>query len=186
MEQPDPTEEPAFPAPSRAAALGLAAGAAALAASQASHGWLARIVAGADLLFHEAGHLILMPTGLRFLVVLGGTLGQLAFPLVAAAVFARRREAASLGAALVWMGINLVDVGIYAADAQRRVLPLLAPSIDAHDWWQMLGMLHLRGAADLIGGTIQAAGWALQGAAPAWVLGLWLAGWRPGPATHAG
>jgi len=67
----------------------------------------------------------------------------------------------------VWLGVNPVDVGIYAADAERRVLPLLAPSIDSHDRWSMLGMLGLRAHADAIGGTIQALGWALQGAAAA-------------------
>ena len=39
-------------------------------------------VDGANLLFHEAGHLILRPFG-DWLQFLGGTLGQLAFPIAA-------------------------------------------------------------------------------------------------------
>ncbi len=72
----------------------------------------------------------------------------------------------------VWLGVNLVDVGTYAADAEARVLPLLAPDQNAHDWWQMLGMLGVRSHCEWIGGTLQAVGWALQGAAPAWAVAL--------------
>ena len=41
---------------------------------------------------------------------------------------------------------------------------------DAHDWWNMLGMLGLRAHASAIGGTISAVGWGLQAAAPAWAV----------------
>src|SRR5688572_10192095 len=34
-----------------------------------------------NLPFHEAGHMILMPLGWHFLTSLGGSLGQLVFPL---------------------------------------------------------------------------------------------------------
>jgi hypothetical protein len=76
---------------------------------------------------------------------------------------------------VVWVGVNLVNVGRYAADAEVRVLPLLAADADSHDWWNMLGMLGVRGHATAIGGTIAAAGWALQALGPGWALGRWLA-----------
>jgi hypothetical protein len=146
-----------------------------LAASEARRGTLAAILAGADLVFHEAGHVVLGILGLRFLTLLGGALGQLAFPVVAAVIFARARRPASFAAALMWLGVNLVDIGVYAADAEVRVLPLLAPDKNSHDWWQMLGMLGIRSHAEGIGGAIQALGWAVQGAAPAWALALFAA-----------
>lgn len=165
--------EPFFPAPSGAEAMGVALLAALLAWSHLTHGFLAAAVHGADLVFHEAGHPIFGLLGFRFLGILGGTLGQLAFPLAAAFGFARARRAASFAVAVVWIGVNLVNVGTYAADASARALPLLAPDLDSHDWWNMLGTLGVRDHCRGIGGTIQAAGWLLWIAPPAWALWRW-------------
>lgn len=167
----DPEPTP-WPPPSTLEAVLLAGGTALLALSWATHGFAFAALAGADLVFHEAGHAILGIAGVRFLTLLGGTLGQLAFPVVAGIAFAARRRTVAAAAMGVWLGVNLVDVGTYAADAEARVLPLLAPDRDSHDWWQMLGMLGLRDRCEAIGGALQAVGWALQGAAPAWVVAL--------------
>ena len=164
-----------FPPPSGPAVLALVAGTALLARAQLTHGFLAAVVDGFDLMVHEAGHPILGLLGSRFLMFLGGTLFQLAAPTAAALAFAARRQPASLAVALVWLGLNLVNVGTYAADGQARLLPLLAADEDAHDWWNMLGMLGLRAQAPAIGGAIAAAGWALEAAAPGWALARWLA-----------
>jgi hypothetical protein len=155
--------------------LALVAGTALLARSELQHGFLAAVVDGFDLVIHEAGHPILGLLGSRFLMFLGGTLAQLALPAAALAAFAARRQPASFAAAAVWLGVNLVNVGRYAADGEARALPLLAPDADSHDWWNMLGMLGLRGHAPAIGGAILAAGWALQLLAPGWALARWLA-----------
>jgi hypothetical protein len=155
--------------------LALVVGTALLASSQLAHGFLAAVVDGFDLMVHEAGHPILGLFGSRFLMFLGGTLAQLAFPAAAAVAFATRRQPASFAVALVWLGLNLVNVGTYAADGEARLLPLLAADEDAHDWWNMLGMLGLRHQAPAIGGAIAAVGWALQAAAPGWALARWLA-----------
>ena len=104
---------------------------------------------------------------------------------MAAAVFLRRREPAAFAAMVVWLGVNLVDIGTYAADGAARALPLLAVDADSHDWWNMLGMLGLRHRAPAIGKVIQAAGWALQAAAPLWLLARWLQR-RLGEAEEAG
>ena len=132
------------------AALAIFAGV--LAWSLATRGLLAAVVSGADFVFHEAGHPIFGLFGSRFLMFLGGTLGQLAFPVAAALAFARARRAAPFAVAILWIGFNLVNVGAYAADASARVLPLLAPDEDSHDWWNMLGMLGLRDSCRGIGG----------------------------------
>lgn len=160
------------PAPWEALALGLFA--ALLAWSRATRGFLAAAVAGADLVFHEAGHPVFGLLGSRFLTFLGGTIGQLAFPVAAALGFLRRRRAAPFALMVVWLGFNLVDVGTYAADAMARALPLLAPDQGSHDWWNMLGMLGVREHCRGIGGTIQALGWLLWIGAPAWTLLGWL------------
>jgi hypothetical protein len=166
--------EPRFFAPGALEVSAVAAFAALLAWSHLTRGFLAAVVAGADLVFHEAGHPIFGLLGSRFLMYLGGTLAQLAFPVAAALGFARVRRAAPFAFAVVWIGFNLVDVGRYAADASARVLPLLAPDEDSHDWWNMLGMLGLRDQCRGIGGTISAVGWLLWAGAPAWALWRWL------------
>ncbi|HSM93988.1 MAG TPA: hypothetical protein VLT47_13980 [Anaeromyxobacteraceae bacterium] len=171
----DPAAEPLFPAPLGAEAVAVTLLAAFLAWSYLTRGFAAAALAGADLVFHEAGHPILGLLGSRFLMFLGGTLGQLAFPVTAAVAFARRRQAAPFAVAVLWLGFNLVEIGRYAADAQARVLPLLAPDEDSHDWWNLLGMLGVRDHCLGIGGTIQAIGWLLWGAAPAWLGWQW---WR--------
>lgn len=163
-----------FPPPSGPAVLALIAGTALLARSGLERGFLAAVVDGFDLVVHEAGHPVLGLLGSRFLMFLGGTLAQLALPLAAAAAFAARRQPGAFAAAVVWVGFNLVNVGHYAADAEARVLPLLAADADSHDWWNMLGMLGVRAHATAIGGTIAAAGWALQALGPGWALARWL------------
>lgn len=163
-----------LPPPTGRAALALVAGAALLARSEVTHGLLAAVVDGFDLVVHEAGHPVLGLLGSRFLMFLGGTLFQLALPAVAAAAFWRQGQPASFAAALVWLGVSLVNVGTYAADGEARLLPLLAADADGHDWWNMLGMLGLRREAPIIGGAIRVAGWALQASAPAWLVAGWL------------
>ena len=155
-------------APTAWQAAAVAAFAALLAWSHATHGFLAAIVSGADLVFHEAGHPILGIFRVRLLTYLGGTVAQLAIPAAAAVAFARGRRPAAFAVALVWIGFNLVN----AADAMDRALPLLAADEDQHDWWNILGMLGLRARCRGIGGAIAASGWALWAGAPAW------AAWR--------
>jgi hypothetical protein len=152
----------------------LVAGTALLARSQLTQGWLAAIVDGFDLLVHEAGHPVAGLLGVRFIAFLGGTLAQLAPPAVAAVVFARTGQPASLAAAVVWLGVNLVNVGTYAADAEARALPLLGAGPEGHDWWNMLGALGVREHARAIGGAIRWAGWSLEALAPAWAAAAWL------------
>lgn len=163
-----------FPPPSGPAALGLVVGVALLARSELDHGFLAAVVDGFDLVVHEAGHPLLALTGSRVLAILGGTLAQLAVPVAAAAAFWRRRQPASLAAALAWLGLNLVNVGRYVADAEARALPLLGADADGHDWWNLLGMVGARHHGPALGAAVAGLGWLLQGLAPAWVVAAWL------------
>jgi hypothetical protein len=103
-----------------------------------------------NLMFHEAGHFILMPFG-RFMSVLGGSLLQLLVPLVCAGAFLWQ-HANQFGAAVCiwWAGQNLVDLAPYIADARALQLPLLGGAtgaeVEGHDWEYLLeaiGWLHL-------------------------------------------
>jgi hypothetical protein len=99
-----------------------------------------------DLVFHEAGHVLLMPLGWSFLTALGGSLGQIAIPLVCAGtllVKARDPFGASIG--LWWTGQSFMDLAPYIADARALQLPLLGGAtgaeVEGHDWEAILTAL---------------------------------------------
>jgi len=105
-----------------------------------------------DLAIHEFGHMLFMPFGIPFLghtmVILGGSLTQVAFPLLFVGYFLRKREDGSrrdVFAAMVclwWSSINLLDVAIYCADSRAGELMLLdgltGKESDGHDWNNLL------------------------------------------------
>jgi hypothetical protein len=105
-----------------------------------------------DLAIHEFGHMLFMPFGIpvlgRTMVILGGSLTQVAFPLLFVGYFLRKREDGrrrDLFAAMVclwWSAINLLDVAIYCADSRAGELMLLdgltGMESDGHDWYNLL------------------------------------------------
>jgi len=71
------------------------------------------------LVFHEAGHVLLMPFGWDFLISLGGTLGQLAVPLIClVALLIRTRDPFGASLCLWWLGHSFLDIAPYIADAR--------------------------------------------------------------------
>jgi hypothetical protein len=110
------------------------------------------LVGDIDLAIHEFGHMLFMPFGIQLLgntmVILGGSLTQVAFPLIFVGYFLRRRDDGmrrDLFAAMVclwWSAINLLDVAIYCADSRAGQLMLLDGSTgqesDGHDWNNLL------------------------------------------------
>lgn len=123
----------------------------------APQGALLGILDGANLIFHEAGHVLFAFFG-EFLQVLGGSVTQVAIPAMCAGYFARRRQAAAAAATLFWTGESLTNVAIYVADARRLALPLLGGDETLHDWNYLLGRLGLLERADLLGRLVFALG----------------------------
>ncbi|HEV7388927.1 MAG TPA: hypothetical protein VGN73_09960, partial [Gemmatimonadaceae bacterium] len=88
-----------------------------------------------NLAIHEFGHMLFMPFGIPILgstmVILGGSLTQVMFPLIFVAYFlkkgeaGRRRDVFAAMACLWWSAINLLDVAIYCADSRAGQLMLL-------------------------------------------------------------
>jgi len=103
---------------------------------------------GVNLLFHEAGHVFFGVFG-RTMQFLGGTLGQLVFPIATAVHFRREGKAFDSAVCLLWLGESLMYAGVYIADAQRRALPLINDGI--HDWWWLLSRWGALGAAETLG-----------------------------------
>ena len=98
-----------------------------------------------NLPFHEAGHLLFMPFG-RFMMFLGGTLGQILMPLVCLATFLlKTRDPFGASVALWWTAENFMDIAPYVNDARALDLMLLGgvtgKETDGHDWENILGML---------------------------------------------
>lgn len=120
-------------------------------------GILLGILDGANLIFHEAGHVLFLVFG-EFLQVLGGSLMQVLIPAACAVYFALRRQPAACAAALFWAGESLTNVAIYVADARRLALPLLGGDGGIHDWNYLLGRLGLLNQADLLGRLVFTAG----------------------------
>lgn len=98
-----------------------------------------------NLPFHEAGHLLFMPFG-RFMMFLGGSLGQILMPLVCLATFLiKTRDPFGATVALWWTAENFMDVAPYINDARALDLTLLGgvtgKETDGHDWENILSML---------------------------------------------
>jgi hypothetical protein len=98
-----------------------------------------------NLPFHEAGHLLFMPFG-RFMMFLGGSLGQILMPVVCLVTFlVKTRDPFGASVALWWTAENFMDVALYINDARALDLVLLGgvtgKETDWHDWENILGML---------------------------------------------
>ncbi len=113
---------------------------------------------GIDLAIHEFGHKLFMPFGIAFLgrtmVILGGSLTQVVFPLIFVFYFLRDHENSrrDLHAAMIclwWTSMNLLSVAMYCADAGPMKLMLVSggtgQEVEGHDWNNLLriwGVLH--------------------------------------------
>jgi len=95
---------------------------------------------GANLLFHEAGHIFFGIFG-EFIHFLGGTLGQFIFPIVTAIHFLRRGEKYEMAVCILWFGESMMYMAEYLGDAKAQLLPLVGGGI--HDWHWMLSRMGL-------------------------------------------
>ena len=98
-----------------------------------------------NLIFHEAGHVILGLFG-RFVGVLGGSLFQVALPLALAGVFLKQGDRFAAAVCTWWGGQNLLDVAPYIADARTLQLVLLGgksgAEVEGHDWEYLLTQMN--------------------------------------------
>lgn len=100
-----------------------------------------------NLVFHEAGHVLFAPLG-RFMMILGGSLGQVLVPMICLIVLlVKTRDPFGASVALWWMGASVIDVAPYINDARAMEVLLLGgvtgQETDSHDWHNILSMLGL-------------------------------------------
>lgn len=100
-------------------------------------------ISSLNILFHEAGHILLSPFG-NILMVLGGSLGEIIIPIIFLVYFHRRYQTPGVIFSLWWLSVAVYDVAIYIADARARLLPLIGGQ-EGHDWAYLLerfGLIH--------------------------------------------
>jgi hypothetical protein len=114
-----------------------------------------------DLPIHEAGHLLFMPFG-EFLMVLGGSLFQVVVPAVFVGYFVWHFKYYSAAIVLFWVGQSLLNVFVYAADAQVMQLVLLSGYTGSegsfHDWNYLLSAVGLLDWTKQVAGLIRLTG----------------------------
>lgn len=104
-----------------------------------------------NLIFHEAGHVVLMFFG-NLLHVLGGTIFEIGVPAIVIVHFARSKQWFSAAFASWWLSTAFLSVSIYASDARERVLSLITNDVSTHDWYNLLSMLGILKYDDIVGG----------------------------------
>ena len=100
------------------------------------------LIDNADLVIHEGGHAVFMFFG-KFIYTLGGTLMQIIIPSLIAWFFFKNNYRTGVQIGLLWLGQNLLNISVYAADATARKLPLLGGNKVYHDWNYILTQLNI-------------------------------------------
>ena len=103
-----------------------------------------------NLLIHEGGHGVFKVFG-GFIYTLGGTLMQIIIPSMFVVYYFVKKTKFGAQAFLVWLGQNLFNISVYAADARAHKLPLLGGNKVYHDWTYILNKLDLIEYDQLIG-----------------------------------
>jgi hypothetical protein len=114
---------------------------------------LINFIHGANLIFHEAGHILFMVLG-QFMTILGGSLNQILIPAVISGYFFFKGQSFSGAVTLAWVGENFWDVSIYAKDGEDMILPLLGGDGTTHDWNWILDTLGWLPYTQIVGNLI--------------------------------
>lgn len=114
-----------------------------------------------DLPIHETGHLIFGLLG-EFLGVLGGSLFQLMVPAAFVGYFWWHGKFYSAAIVLFWLGQSILNVWVYAADAQVMQLVLLGGLTGSeggfHDWNYLLDRVGLLESTNGVAAIIRTVG----------------------------
>lgn len=128
-----------------------------------------------NLVFHEAGHPVFGVLG-PTLGLYGGTLGQLAMPLLALETFRRQGHTVGCAVGAVWVFENFLNIARYMADARAQALPLVGGG--EHDWAEIFTRWGVLASDTVIAHAVATAGWAGMAAAWVWLGWRW---WKAGP-----
>ncbi len=121
-----------------------------------------RFIDGVNLLFHEAGHVVFAVFG-AWVGYLGGTLGQLFFPIACTLYFLAREQRLSAAVTTLWLAESLFNIALYVADARTQQLPLVGGG--DHDWHYLLGSVGLLEQDRVLSGGVRVVGFIIIAAA---------------------
>jgi hypothetical protein len=114
-----------------------------------------------DLAIHEAGHLLFSPFG-QFISVAGGSLLQIIFPAAFVGYFLWQEQRYSAAIVALWLGQSVLNVYVYAADAQVMQIVLLGGLTGSegsfHDWNYLLTETGLIRSTKTVASVIRLAG----------------------------
>jgi hypothetical protein len=100
--------------------------------------WFGGLIFG----LHEFGHVLFSGFG-EFMAVAGGSIFQLAVPLISVGMFLYQRDYFGIAVAGCWESFSLYNLATYIGDAQAMELPLLSiGGGDAYHDWEYL-LVHL-------------------------------------------
>ncbi|MEW6615826.1 MAG: hypothetical protein AB1401_10220 [Thermodesulfobacteriota bacterium] len=114
------------------------------------------IIDHANLLFHEAGHIIFGIFG-STLGLYGGTLGQLVFPIITALTFLRQAALVSFSVSMLWLFENFFNIARYMADSRAQELPLVGSG--EHDWTTIFTGIGLLNYDTAVANFVRFIGW---------------------------
>ncbi|MGA3211924.1 MAG: hypothetical protein ABSD20_11515 [Terriglobales bacterium] len=123
---------------------------------------------------HEGGHLLFSYFG-HALMIAGGTILQLAVPLMLGAYFCFQRQIAGAVFCLFCFFQQFLPIAEYMADARAQQLPLLTvgdPESVEHDWFAMFSSVGLLDYDTQIALAVRIVGWLGMLIVVAWL------GWR--------
>lgn len=113
------------------------------------------------LIFHEAGHVMFRLFG-QWMMVLGGTLGQLIMPAILGGTMLIKNRDPFGGAIGLWfVGVSVLDIAPYMYDALHPRLMLLSGTTGeegGHDWIYLFSSLGLLQKSQFIGGLTHTLG----------------------------
>jgi hypothetical protein len=124
------------------------------------------IIDYANLLIHEAGHMVFSPFGYT-ITILGGTLLELIVPFLCAAGFSWKRETTAVAFCAVWFFENFLYIGTYMSDARTAARPLVGS--DESDWTILFTQWGVLVHDQQIGQTMRDLGYLGMLAAMAWL-----------------
>ena len=114
-----------------------------------------------DLPIHEFGHLLFRPFG-EFMMIAGGSIFQVIMPAVFVGYFVWHFKYYSAAIVLFWVGQSIINVYVYAADAQVMQLVLTSGMTGSeggfHDWNYMLSRTGMLSSTKTVAGIIRAIG----------------------------
>jgi hypothetical protein len=127
----------------------------------------------ANLAFHEAGHPIFGIFGWT-MGLLGGTLGQLVFPIAVTVTYLRKRAIAPAALGLIWLFQNFLNIARYIADARAQDLPLVGNGDRLHDWNTLLTQWNALSKDTSLARIVTVIAWTGMMVTVLWVTLAWL------------